>query len=62
MDSSVTCVECWTVFDVSCWLRAAGLFDAADLFRAHRIDGAVLLAMTEHDLTAKPLEMKVRAE
>jgi hypothetical protein len=58
MDSSVTCVECWTVFDVSCWLRAAGLFDAADLFRAHRIDGAVLLAMTEHDLTAKPLEMK----
>ena len=52
-------VETWTYEDVRVWLDKLGFEeDSSRLAVEHRIDGSVLLMLTENDLRQPPLELK----
>ncbi|CAG5120763.1 unnamed protein product [Candidula unifasciata] len=53
-------VECWTCADVGAWLKEIGFDKYTELFSSvHKIDGKVLLSLTETDLRHPPLQLKV---
>lgn len=50
----------WSSDDVGEWLEENGFEDYVDLFcKKHRIDGAVLLTLTESDLRNPPLQISI---
>ncbi|KAI5102067.1 sphingomyelin synthase-related protein 1, partial [Silurus meridionalis] len=51
-------VEGWSVKEVALWLREQGFSEYVELLCAkHRVDGAALLCVTEHDLRSPPLRL-----
>lgn len=51
-------VESWSIKEVALWLREQGFSEyAALLCTKHRVDGAALLCLTEHDLRSPPLKL-----
>ena len=53
-------VRRWTPKHVAKWLKEEGFCDYVDLLcNKHRLDGTSLLALSEYDLRAQPLELKV---
>ena len=53
-------IESWNCDDVHKWLTENDFEDYATLFaKKHKIDGSVLLTLTERDLRNKPLELSV---
>jgi len=57
MESDCLLVEQWSMDHVSTWLRLHDFGNLAQLFSKHQIDGAVLLTMSESDLTSRPLNL-----
>ncbi|KAF5901739.1 sphingomyelin synthase-related protein 1, partial [Clarias magur] len=56
----VTCdgVESWSIKKVALWLREQGFSEYVELLCVkHRVDGAALLCLTEHDLRSPPLQL-----
>lgn len=52
-------VKKWTIDDVSEWLRENGFDEYVDLFASHKIDGSVLVHLTETDLREPPMKLTV---
>lgn len=52
-------VGLWNVDDVSAWLVENDLIEYADRFSEHKIDGSVLLQLTETDLRLPPMQLTV---
>lgn len=51
-------VEGWSIKEVALWLREHGFNDYVELLcTKHRVDGAALLCLTEHDLRSPPLQL-----
>lgn len=51
-------VEGWSIKEVALWLREHGFSEYVELLCSrHRVDGAVLLCLTEHDLRSPPLQL-----
>lgn len=50
-------LQSWSMGDVTVWLEGEGLGHLVEVFKQHRIDGKVLLAMTEGDLRSPPLSL-----
>lgn len=50
----------WTCCDVNNWMKENGFENYATLFaHQHKIDGKVLLSLTENDFRERPLQMNV---
>ena len=53
-------VQDWSIGDVAVWLDENGLSDYQTLFcEEHKIDGSVLLSLTEEDLRKPPVQLTV---
>lgn len=51
-------VEGWGIKEVALWLREQGFDEYVELICSkHRVDGAALLSLTEHDLRSPPLRL-----
>lgn len=51
-------VEGWSIKEVALWLREQGFGEYVELLcNRHRVDGAALLCLTEHDLRSPPLQL-----
>lgn len=51
-------VESWSIKEVAFWLREQGFSEYVELLcTKHRVDGAALLCLTEHDLRSPPLQL-----
>lgn len=60
MKSKMDSVDTWTCEDVEFWLEEIGLDKYAELLtKTHKIDGQVLMHLTEKDLREPPLQMTV---
>jgi hypothetical protein len=54
-------VSTWTIVHVNAWLRRLDLEPYAQLLcEQHKVDGRVLLMLSEDDLRLPPLQLEVR--